>query len=93
MLAVIGIGSLSDGDSEAGARVACENFVTDRLVSPSSANFSRPDVTEDNDLYTVSGHVDADNRAGAAIRIDYDCVVRHTGGDDWRLVQLDHNER
>lgn len=96
---VIGVASYVTGDASgdaAGARVACENLVSDRLVSPSSADFSRPDVNElagSGDAYRVVGFVDADNRLGASMRIDYECKVRHTGGDEWSLIDLQTSQR
>lgn len=91
------LGGEQDGRGPSGdramARVMCEDFVKERLVSPTSADFSRPDVRNAGGSdYWVAGSVDADNRMGAAIRIDYECIVRNEG-DSWVLVDMEHSER
>lgn len=61
-----------------GAQTACEDMVKDKLKSPSSAKFS--DVTTTGvGPWTVTGHVDADNSFGAAIRGTWTCTVRLDG--------------
>ena len=98
-VAVIGIGSMasmfdSDDANPEMARVMCEGFVSDRLVSPSSADFRLPNVSSrGSGEYVVSGSVDADNRMGASIRIDYECTVRDDGDGGWTLLDMDHAER
>lgn len=98
MLALIVLGQVAGGDEadEYGAREVCEQAVEDRLVSPGSADFSRPEVNElagSGTAYRVAGHVDTDNRLGASVRIGYECKVRHTGGDEWTLVDLQTRDR
>ncbi len=78
-----------DGGGEYGARDVCEQFIEQRLKSPSSADFSGEDAVDNADgTWTVRGDVDADNSFGASIRNRYVCTVRHTAGDNWTLVDL-----
>lgn len=98
VLALIGLGYLSDdeGDSEYDARDACRQAVEDRLVSPGSADFSRPEANElagSGTAYRVAGHVDAENRLGASVRITYECKARHVDGTEWEIIDLQHSER
>lgn len=87
-------GPAQRSDNSGMARVMCEDFVKDRLVSPTSADFSRPDVRNAGGSdYWVAGSVDADNRMGAAIRIDYECTVRDEGDGSWTLQNMEHTER
>lgn len=83
------------GGDEYGARDVCEQFVEDKLVSPSSADFVGTSARhlQGSSEWLVTGSVDAENRMGASIRIDYQCQVDHEGGNDWRLVDLQHSER
>ena len=84
-----------DAPGEGEARVVCENFVSDRLKAPGSAEFNRPEITPDRDgQWVVRGSVDADNAFGATMRVDYTCTVRDTGdGETMTLVDLDMNQR
>lgn len=87
--AVAGCGDSDDGGGEYGARDVCQQFVEDRLKSPGSADFSDEDATENsNGSWTVTGVVDSDNSFGASIRNSYECTVRHSVGDNWKLVDL-----
>jgi len=79
-----------DVPSEFGAEVACEDFVSDRLRSPSTADFSeqvRTPLAEDQ--FRVQGQVDSENGFGATVRAAWSCTVRAVpnGNDhDWELV-------
>ena len=96
IIAVCGAGALlsddddeaDDGGGEYGARGVCEQFVEDRLKAPSTADFSDVTATESAGVWTVRGAVDSENSFGAQIRNTYVCQVRHTGGENWRLVDL-----
>lgn len=79
--------------SEGEARFACEEFVSDQLKSPRTAEFTRPTVTGAGvDTWDVVGSVDAENSFGATVRIDYSCTVRGADGTA-TLMDLDHVER
>lgn len=90
-----GCGSTADdGGGEYGARDVCEQFVKDRLKSPGSAKFSETKAVETTTgEWTVEGAVDSENSFGALIRNSYVCKVRHTSGENWRLVNLESSER
>jgi hypothetical protein len=47
------------------AKVACENFVKDRLKAPSTADFSHVTYSGGPSTWTVIGAVDAENSFGA----------------------------
>lgn len=78
-----------DVGDEIGAQVVCEDFVEDRLKSPSSADFSDETVTQiRGPVWEVAGAVDSENSFGAMIRNDYTCRVKFKGDDNWTLVKL-----
>ena len=80
-----------DGRDEIGAGVMCEQFIEDRLLSPSSADFQNSAeyrITGTGDQYTVSGFVDAENAFGASLRSEWTCTVRDNGDETWNLVSL-----
>lgn len=78
--------------TQVGAYVVCQQFVEDRLKSPSSAEFggpySRVTQTVSTGRYKVSTYVDAQNSFGAMIRTDFICEVTHTSGESYRLESL-----
>lgn len=59
----------------------CQNRITDKLTSPSSAVF--PDKAEleiqrkgsDEEYWQIRGYVDSDNKFGASLRSDWYCQV------------------
>lgn len=66
---------------EGEARVMCEDFVKDRLRSPSTADFQRPDIRSVGEAqFEVSGTVDAQNAFGATVRQSYVCKVEGADG-------------
>lgn len=77
-----------DLGSEVGAEIVCENFVKDRLKSPSSADFSETQSRGEGADYVVVGAVDSENSFGAMIRNDYVCEVSYEGDDQWSLTSL-----
>ena len=84
-----GSGPEKDAGDEWSAQAVCEEFVKDRLKSPSTADFSdenREQLTDT--VFVVTGSVDSENGFGAMIRNDFTCRVRYAGGDNWRLVRL-----
>lgn len=77
----------------------CTQFVTDRLKAPGTASFrnyfeddGEVVVTSVGDTYTVVSSVDSENSFGANLRTDFACVVEHTGGESFRLVDLTTDE-
>jgi hypothetical protein len=82
----------TDGDT-IGAYVVCQQFVEEELRAPATAEFGGPysEVTEDlgSGRYRVTTYVDAENAFGAMIRTDFECVVSHVSGDQYRLESLD----
>lgn len=83
-------------DRSAMAVVQCQNYVRDRIRSPSTADFPWLDhavVPRGNETYMVKSYVDAQNGFGATIRNDYICEIRYIGGDaanqgNWSLIDL-----
>jgi hypothetical protein len=78
-------------DQSGMAELMCEDFVTDRLKAPSTADFPGADsvVPAGPDMWTVSASVDSENGFGAMIRTDYLCTVQDSGNDKWLLKSLD----
>lgn len=73
---------------EYGARSVCQDFVKDSLKSPASAKFSEETATLSKGEWTVTGSVDSENSFGASIRNVYVCTVKHTGNDNYHLIDL-----
>lgn len=103
VLAVIVWSALTGGDGEDegddlrhGAFDVCTQFVEDRLKAPGTAkfrNFFQDDgevvVTGTGDgPYVVVSSVDSENSFGGELRTHFVCEVRHTGDEQWRLVDL-----
>ncbi len=66
----------SDEVTDLDAMVQAEYYVTNRLKSPSSADFDYPIVTQMEDsTYIVRGNVDSQNGFGAMIRSSYKVKV------------------
>lgn len=82
------------GPTDIDAFVMCKQFMGDRLKAPSTASFATAADDGvairriDQAQFRVQAYVDAQNSFGAMIRTRYTCLVRHTGGDQWRLESL-----
>lgn len=74
----VGADDSSSTDGSAYVKVACRDWVKDRLKSPGSADFSSEVATHEGARYTVRGAVDSDNSFGASIRNTYVCVATYT---------------
>ena len=77
------------------AAQVCKQFVEKRLRAPATAKFQNIfDATveggagDQQDQRTVTSYVDAQNGFGALIRSNYVCVVEHTTGNNFRLIDL-----
>lgn len=101
-LALLAIGNLTTVDGDVNgeaptadtARVRCEDFVTERLKAPDTADFALPTVSgSGRSTWTVSGAVAVTNDAGAVVRVDYKCTVHGDSSGQWSLVELDHAQR
>lgn len=56
------------------ARVACQNFIEERLVSPATAEFAgRPERV--GDVWLWRTEVDSENGFGALVRTRWECAV------------------
>jgi len=85
-------GSGSDGRQDTMAAVMCEQFIEERLLSPSSAEFpwaSDYAIAGTGNSYTVRGYVDAENAFGASLRRNWTCSLQHNPTEDsWTLIAL-----
>lgn len=70
---------------EARAQEACEEFVSEALTNPDSAEYSHNDTKYAGGNWTVRGTVDAANSFGSVLTSQYRCVV---DSDTWELVLL-----
>ncbi len=75
------------------AYIMTHGFVTERLVSPSTAKFpssleARITVLKPNH-FLVTAYVDSQNSFGAMIRSNYTAEMAYLGNDRWRLVSLE----
>lgn len=72
------------------AYMASTRFVTERLLSPTSADFPRSQapgviITQPRPcLFEIRSYVDAQNAFGATIRARYIAVIEPIGEDRWR---------
>lgn len=91
-----GGGSTDPELMELSAFNVCKDFVKDRLRAPGTASF-RNFFEDDGEVqvsgtgsgpYTVRSSVDSENGFGANVRTNFVCEVRNTGGENWRLVNL-----
>ena len=71
-------------------------FVQRSLKAPATAKFARMSEADIVDLgggqWRVTAWVDSENGFGALVRNTFVAHVRWTGGDDWRLVDLEFSE-
>ncbi|MGW9597382.1 hypothetical protein ACWHLZ_44780 [Streptomyces chartreusis] len=93
-----------DGDplSESAA-VMCEDFVTQRLKSPGTAEFpgvwdadyAVTKVLSDTKpwKYEVTGVVDSENSFGGIVRSEYVCTVSTKDDDTWTLDDMQLTQR
>lgn len=81
-----------DQGEAVGAWVVCQQFLEDRLVAPSTAEYPSgySDYTRSlgGGRFRVDAYVDAQNSFGAMIRTDFSCTVDYQGNDNWRLEEL-----
>lgn len=77
------------------AKYACRDIVEATLKAPATATFpyykdfvSRPNGPNE---YVISGYVDSQNSFGAMIRTSFDCNVKKSEGEAWRLLSLQTN--
>ncbi|WP_286975094.1 hypothetical protein [Acetomicrobium sp. UBA5826] len=80
------------------AIIMAEEFVKDRLVSPSSAKFpwrssETTAVKVDEDTWVISSYVDSQNKFGAMLRTYYIAKVKYLGNDKWQLLDLEFYEK
>ncbi len=105
MLGIDGGNSGSSGSSQdrkISAWVMAQQFVKDKLKSPSSANFGSVfgDDQDPNrvvsDLgdgkFRVQAWVDAQNAFGGTVRTPFKCELEDTGGGNWRRTSLQMSE-
>lgn len=91
-ISVAGSDEAEDDNLRFGAIDVCEQFVSEQLRSPGSADFQDADVARViavGDDFTYSAFVDSQNGFGAELRTRFRCVVRHAGGDRFTLIDLD----
>ncbi len=81
-----------------GAWMATKHFVKESLKSPSTADFGsvlgdfqnpkQVCETQGEKTWRCRGWVDSQNGFGAMIRTRFVAVVKHVGGDNWKLEHL-----
>ena len=83
----------SSDDGESMALVMSRNFVRDKLVSPSTAEFaslSSSTVTKSGNSFHIISYVDAKDAFGTPIRKNYTCLLSHSPNTkNWSLISLD----
>jgi hypothetical protein len=68
-----------DEDASAYVKIACREWVKERLKAPATADFASESVSKVGKHYTVTGAVDAENSFGAQIRTPFLCTATHDG--------------
>lgn len=95
IVAVLGIGwllgSVFDfGGTKYEAQAEARRLVKERLLSPSSAEFSEEYVVErPNKAYTLWGIVEAQNGFGVKLQKKYVCQLRYEGRDGWTVEDVE----
>lgn len=64
------------------ARTQCQEWVKEKLKSPSTADFSGQVVNGGPSSWTISGNVDSQNSFGATVRSSWTCDIS-VSGDQW----------
>ena len=79
------LGSTGDDPEtqKAGATRACQDWVRDKLKSPSTATFPGSPTVTGSGPWVITGQVDAQNALGGTLREDWTCNVR-LDGDTFR---------
>ena len=82
-----------DVGSKYTALVLCQELVSDRLKSPSSAIFAKGSesvmIESAPGVWTVSSWVDSQNGFGAMLRTSWTCKIEYEGKDRWQPLALD----
>ncbi len=69
-------------------------FVSNRLVSPSSAKFPSRSANGvivkhlGRNRYSVAGYLDSKNTFGHEVRSQYHCVIRYVGTEEWICEEI-----
>lgn len=78
------------------AHIHCNSYVSDRLVSPSSAEFPMLDFLSNkvgNNHYVIMSSFQAKNRFGVLLKGQYSCNIEWNGNDmgsrnNWKVISL-----
>ncbi|MEW6004681.1 MAG: hypothetical protein AB1695_05125 [Stygiobacter sp.] len=85
-------GNSDSDDSESMALVMSRNFVRDKLLSPSTAEFaglSDSRVIKKENVWYINSYVDAKNAFGVAIRKNYSCRLIYKPDEKvWSLLEM-----
>lgn len=85
----------NERDNWAGAYVMTQDWVKNRLVSPSTADFPGASTKRDHTTrvegqkYRIVSYVDSQNRMGGTIRTSFIAEVEQVEEGRWRLISLD----
>jgi hypothetical protein len=90
LVVLAGCGGGADRGDIASAEHMCQEFVADRLKSPSTAEYETVRSTEEpgRDAYAVSGTVDSQNSFGGMVRSQYTCSLEYNGNDRWSATSV-----
>lgn len=81
-----------DEGSDYGAYSMAKRFVSDRLLTPSKAEFPSMDgrfvMRTDPDAWLVTAYVDSQNAYGAMIRKRFWVRLKYVGKDKWRMTDI-----
>ncbi|GEM_PF-2626972 len=82
-------------DNKSMAYLMCEDWVKNRLKSPSSAEFpgvfdgKLENIIQTNQRYSIRSYVDSQNSFGAMLRTNFHCVTTQTSEGNWELNRLE----
>ena len=83
----------NSGPSELEASVVIQDFVKEKLKSPSTAEFEPGIVNAvrkvEENTYEASSYVDSQNSFGATVRTNFKCRVKWKSEYTWSLVSLE----
>jgi RNA polymerase subunit RPABC4/transcription elongation factor Spt4 len=90
--------SFDDGPDKLGAYTMAQQFIKERLKSPSTAEFPSEHSDEltthlGDGKFIVDSYLDAQNSFGAIVRVEYRVKLEHINEDTWRLLDIDMEHR
>ena len=83
-------------DASTMAYIMTEDWVKQRLKSPSTAKFldteKKEHTTRNGQVYKISSYVDSENSFGGMMRTNFTATVEQIDNEKWKLIDLKFSE-